>query len=61
MPRNPFLDPAVFADVGSLANFAAYFLGVILSVGAGLWIVRFGDKRRPERSAALLSSGLTAI
>ena len=49
------LDPG-FAD---FAGFGAYFLGAVLSVGAGLWVAKFGDKERPDRTAALIACFVT--
>lgn len=44
-----------------VASFVAYILGAVLSAGAGLWIARFGDRKRPERIAVLAACGLTAL
>ena len=47
--------------IGPYASFLSHFAGVILSVGAGLWIARFGDHDRPDRGAALIACAVTAI
>ncbi|MEO1047824.1 MAG: XrtA/PEP-CTERM system histidine kinase PrsK [Pseudomonadota bacterium] len=39
----------------------AYFAGAVLALGAGLWVARFGDRDRPDRPAALMVCGVTAI
>ena len=51
------LDPG-FAD---FAGFGAYFLGAVLSVGAGLWVAKFGDRDRPDRTAALIACFVTGV
>jgi len=38
-----------------------YLAGAVLSAAAGLWIARFGDRERPDRSAALWVSATMAI
>ncbi|MDJ0643858.1 MAG: PEP-CTERM system histidine kinase PrsK [Erythrobacter sp.] len=38
-----------------------YLVGAVLSAGACLWIARYGDRARPDRSAVLVASGLTAL
>ncbi|WP_299192330.1 XrtA/PEP-CTERM system histidine kinase PrsK [uncultured Erythrobacter sp.] len=38
-----------------------YLAGAVLSAGAGLWIARFGDRERPDRSAALWVCTTSAI
>lgn len=39
----------------------AALLGAVFSVGAGIWILRFGDSQRPDRMAALAVCGLTSL
>ena len=39
----------------------SYFVGAVLALGSGLWIARFGDRDRPDRLAALIACGVTAI
>jgi len=49
---------------GNLAFYvsgASYFVGAILSVGAGLWIARFGDRNRLDRMAALVACAVTSL
>ncbi len=49
------------ADIASYVGFAGYLAGSVLSAGAGLWIMRSGDKARPDRAAALAAVALTSI
>lgn len=37
-----------------------YLAGAVLSMGAGVWIWRYGDRERPDRIAALAATGLMA-
>ena len=46
---------------GASAAFVSFFLGAVLSAGAGLWIARSGDRDRPDRSAALILCATTGI
>lgn len=43
------------------AGLAGYFAGAVLSVGAGLWVARFGDRGRPDRGAALIACFVTGV
>lgn len=48
--------------VVALETYAAllcYLIGAVLSVGAGLWVARYGDRDRPDRGAVL--AALAAI
>lgn len=47
--------------LGGLLGFVAHILGAVLSAGAGLWIARYGERKRPERVAVLFACGLTAL
>ncbi|MEM9311445.1 MAG: XrtA/PEP-CTERM system histidine kinase PrsK [Pseudomonadota bacterium] len=49
------------SGVGQFASFGAYFAGSVLSAGAGLWVARFGDRDRPDRSATLIACAVTAL
>ena len=51
-------------DLGGLeiyASLVSYITGGVLSAGAGLWIARFGDRRRPDRAMLLAACFLTAL
>ncbi|MGB3472213.1 MAG: XrtA/PEP-CTERM system histidine kinase PrsK [Erythrobacter sp.] len=48
-------------DFAPFTSFVSHFIGVVLSLGAGLWIAKFGDRDRPDRSAALIGCAMTAI
>ncbi|MEM9500946.1 MAG: XrtA/PEP-CTERM system histidine kinase PrsK [Pseudomonadota bacterium] len=43
------------------AGLAGYLAGAVMSAGAGLWIARYGDPKRPDRIAALIACGLTGF
>ncbi len=43
------------------ASVVAPFVGAALSVGAGLWIARFGDPGRPDRTASLIACFMTGV
>ncbi|MBV7259838.1 XrtA/PEP-CTERM system histidine kinase PrsK [Erythrobacter crassostreae] len=43
------------------ASLVCYIAGGVLSAGAGVWILRFGDRQRPDRGPLLLSCFVTAI
>ncbi len=45
----------------SYAGLAGFLIGAVLSAGAGLWIARYGDRSRPDRTAVLAACGLTAL
>lgn len=47
--------------IAEFASFIAHFTGAVFSVGAGLWIARFGDRDRPDRRAALIACFITGI
>lgn len=38
-----------------------YLAGAVMSLGAGLWIARYGDRGRPDRVAVLAAAGLMAV
>ena len=40
---------------------AGYSLGAGLSLGAALWIARYGDRERPDRPATLAAAFLTSL
>ncbi|MEM7688436.1 MAG: XrtA/PEP-CTERM system histidine kinase PrsK [Pseudomonadota bacterium] len=42
-------------------SFFGHFTGTALSVGAGLWIAKFGDRERPDRIAALIACFVTGL
>ncbi|MEM7778769.1 MAG: XrtA/PEP-CTERM system histidine kinase PrsK [Pseudomonadota bacterium] len=49
-----------FGPLISLIHLFGYLTGAVLSMGAGLWIMRFGDRERPDRVAVLAATGLMA-
>ncbi|MDA9918415.1 PEP-CTERM system histidine kinase PrsK [Erythrobacter sp.] len=51
----------LFAGLDMVVSLAFYSLGAVLSAGAGLWIARFGDRSRPDRSFLLVACTLTAL
>ncbi len=42
-------------------SFASFFAGAVLSAGAGLWVAKFGDRGRPDRTAAMIACAMTAM
>lgn len=51
-------------EFGSLFHYLSlggYLAGAVLSAGAGLWIMRYGDRTRPDRLAVVIACGLTAL
>ena len=57
------IGPASGAAPGlaDVVSFFGHFAGAALSVGAGLWIAKFGDRERPDRLAALTACFLTGL
>ncbi|MDJ0977443.1 MAG: PEP-CTERM system histidine kinase PrsK [Erythrobacter sp.] len=51
------LDPSL----SDFATFVSYFSGAVLSVGAGLWIARYGERDRPDRVASFIACAFTAV
>ncbi|WP_252257666.1 XrtA/PEP-CTERM system histidine kinase PrsK [Erythrobacter aurantius] len=50
--------------VVALETYAAllcYLVGAVLSVGAGLWVARYGDRDRPDRAAVLAALAMIGI
>jgi putative PEP-CTERM system histidine kinase len=47
--------------IGGLLSFVAFILGAVLSAGAGLWIARNGERKRPERLAVLIACAMMAL
>jgi len=52
---------ALSPELADLVSFFAHFTGAALSVGAGLWIAKFGDCARPDRNAALIACFVTGV
>ena len=44
-----------------VASFAAHFIGAALSLGACLWVAKFGGRERPDRFAALIACLVTGV
>lgn len=51
----------LLGDAMPLAGLLAWVAGALLSVAAGLWIWRHGEKARPDRRALLLAAALNAV
>lgn len=50
--------------VVALETYAAllcYLVGAVLSVGAGLWVARYGDRDRPDRAAVLAALAMIGV
>lgn len=50
--------------VVALETYAAllcYLIGAVLSVGAGLWVARYGDRDRPDRAAVLAALAMIGV
>ncbi|WP_416831679.1 MAG: XrtA/PEP-CTERM system histidine kinase PrsK [Erythrobacter sp.] len=48
----------------ALETYAAllcYLIGAVLSVGAGLWVARYGDRDRPDRAAVLAALAMIGV
>ena len=52
------IEASAFIGYAALACFLA---GAVLSAGAGLWIVRFGDRARPDRTPVLVACAMMAL
>ncbi|MEL6709447.1 MAG: XrtA/PEP-CTERM system histidine kinase PrsK [Pseudomonadota bacterium] len=53
--------PVTSPDLIDYVSFFAHFAGAAVSVGAGLWIAKSGDRKRPDRGAALFACFITGV
>lgn len=49
------------ASIESALVFVAFLAGSVAAAGAMAWTVRFGDRRRPDRTVLIAASGLIAL
>jgi putative PEP-CTERM system histidine kinase len=52
---------AIFAGFESGLALVCYLAGAVVAAGSGIWIVRYGDRARPDRAAVLVALAATVI
>ena len=52
---------AGLAGLDVTMTLVAALVGAVLSVGSGLWVLRFGERQRPDRSAVIAVCAITAL
>jgi putative PEP-CTERM system histidine kinase len=51
----------LLAGIDGFLVFATYVAGAVMSAAAGLWVLGFGDRQRPDRIALLATLGCSAL